>query len=112
MVTGGAFAPTGKGTRVTVTTVCPALMRTGSPRNARFKGRHRAEHAWFSVGDSLPVGLKDVSQYPNLIAELLRRDYSRSEIEKICSATAGGMPGPAASGRCRLFELIPSHADV
>ncbi len=37
------------------------------------------------VGDSLPVGLKDVSQYPNLIAELLRRDYSRSEIEKICS---------------------------
>jgi NAD(P)-dependent dehydrogenase (short-subunit alcohol dehydrogenase family) len=43
------------GSRVTVTTVCPALMRTGSPRNARFKGRHREEHAWFSVGDSLPI---------------------------------------------------------
>jgi NAD(P)-dependent dehydrogenase (short-subunit alcohol dehydrogenase family) len=43
------------GSRVTVTTVCPALMRTGSPRNARFKGRHREEHAWFSVGDSLPL---------------------------------------------------------
>src|SRR5262249_43237660 len=38
-----------------VTTVCPGLMRTGSPRNALFKGDNRAEYAWFSVADSLPV---------------------------------------------------------
>ena len=37
------------------------------------------------VGDSLPIGLKDVSDYPNLIAELLRRGYSPEDIEKICS---------------------------
>jgi membrane dipeptidase len=37
------------------------------------------------VGDSLPVGLKDVSKYPNLIAELLKRGYSDEDIEKICS---------------------------
>ena len=37
------------------------------------------------VGDSLPVGLKDVSTYPNLIAELLKRGYSAEDIEKICS---------------------------
>lgn len=36
------------------------------------------------VGDSLPTGLKDVSQYPNLIFELLKRGYSESDIEKIC----------------------------
>lgn len=36
------------------------------------------------VGDSLPTGLKDVSQYPNLIAELLKRGYSETDIEKIC----------------------------
>ena len=36
------------------------------------------------VGDSLPVGLKDVSQYPNLIYELLKRGYSEEDIEKIC----------------------------
>ena len=40
---------------VVVTTVCPGLMRTGSPRNATFKGRHREEYAWFSIADSLPV---------------------------------------------------------
>jgi membrane dipeptidase len=36
------------------------------------------------VGDSLPTGLKDVSEYPNLIEELLRRGYSEEDIEKIC----------------------------
>jgi membrane dipeptidase len=36
------------------------------------------------VGDSLPLGLKDVSTYPNLIAELLKRGYAPGDIEKIC----------------------------
>jgi NAD(P)-dependent dehydrogenase (short-subunit alcohol dehydrogenase family) len=40
---------------IVVTTVCPGLMRTGSPRNAIFKGQHRAEYAWFSISDALPV---------------------------------------------------------
>ena len=36
------------------------------------------------VGDTLPIGLKDVSMYPNLIAELLKRGYSKEDIEKLC----------------------------
>jgi NAD(P)-dependent dehydrogenase (short-subunit alcohol dehydrogenase family) len=40
---------------VKVVTVCPGLMRTGSPRHADFKGRYRKEYAWFSVADSLPL---------------------------------------------------------
>jgi NAD(P)-dependent dehydrogenase (short-subunit alcohol dehydrogenase family) len=40
---------------ILVTTANPTLMRTGSPRNAMFKGRHREEYAWFSVGDALPI---------------------------------------------------------
>ncbi len=40
---------------IVVTTVCPGLMRTGSPRNANFKGKHRDEYAWFSISDSLPL---------------------------------------------------------
>ena len=35
------------------------------------------------VGDSLPMGLKDVADYPNLIAEFLRRGYSEKDIAKI-----------------------------
>jgi NAD(P)-dependent dehydrogenase (short-subunit alcohol dehydrogenase family) len=40
---------------VAVTTVCPGLMRTGSPRNAGFKGKHRDEYAWFSISDATPL---------------------------------------------------------
>ena len=36
------------------------------------------------MGDSLPTGLKDVSQYPNLIFTLLKRGYSEEDIAKIC----------------------------
>ena len=36
------------------------------------------------LGDELPVGLKDVSQYPNLIAELLKRGYSEADVRLIC----------------------------
>lgn len=36
------------------------------------------------VGDSLPEGLKDVSDYPNLIHALLKRGYTEEDIEKIC----------------------------
>jgi short-subunit dehydrogenase len=39
-----------------VTTVTPGLMRTGSHVNAKFKGDHTAEYAWFSVSASLPLG--------------------------------------------------------
>ena len=37
------------------------------------------------VGDTLPIGLKDVSTYPNLVAGLLIRGYSEDDIEKILS---------------------------
>lgn len=36
------------------------------------------------VGDSLPMGLKDVSDFPNLIYVLLKRGYSSKDIKKIC----------------------------
>jgi membrane dipeptidase len=37
------------------------------------------------VGGQLPVGLKDVSCYPNLIYELLKKGYTETDIKKICS---------------------------
>jgi NAD(P)-dependent dehydrogenase (short-subunit alcohol dehydrogenase family) len=39
---------------ISVTTVCPGLMRTGSPRNAWFKAQHRKEYTWFTLSDVLP----------------------------------------------------------
>ena len=37
------------------------------------------------VSGQLPVGLKDVSCYPNLIYELLKKGYSEADIKKICA---------------------------
>ncbi len=39
---------------ITVTTVCPGLMRTGSPINAFVKGQFAKEYAWFAISDGLP----------------------------------------------------------
>ena len=39
---------------ISVTTVVPGLMRTGSPRNASFKAQHRKEYTWFTLSDTLP----------------------------------------------------------
>lgn len=39
---------------IRVTTVCPGLMRTGSPLNADIKGQHEREYAWFAISDSTP----------------------------------------------------------
>jgi len=36
------------------------------------------------VGDAVPVGLEDVSCYPNLIFALLKVGYSKADLRKIC----------------------------
>ncbi|MBN1818327.1 MAG: dipeptidase [Sedimentisphaerales bacterium] len=37
------------------------------------------------VGEHVPVGLEDVSKYPNLIYELLKLGYSEQDIRNICA---------------------------
>ena len=58
---------------VVVTSVFPGLMRTGSPRNATFKGRHRAEYAWFAISDSLPVTSINAERAASQIINACRR---------------------------------------
>ena len=51
------------------------------------------------VGPTLPIGLKDVSQYPNLFRVLLERGYSEADIEKIASGNV-----------FRVWQAVESHA--
>jgi hypothetical protein len=55
-----------------VTTVVPGLMRTGSPRNADFKGQNQLEHAWFSISDSLPGLSMDAERAARQIIDATR----------------------------------------
>jgi len=63
---------------VYVTTVCPGLMRTGSPRNAMFKSQHRAEYAWFSITGSLPFASMSADRAAAQIIRACR--YGRAKI--------------------------------
>jgi len=51
------------------------------------------------VGDSLPEGLRDVSQYPNLVRVLLERGHSRADIEKILGGNS-----------LRVWQAVEDHA--
>jgi short-subunit dehydrogenase len=59
--------------KVVVTTVCPGLMRTGSPVNAMFKGQRPHEYAWFAIADSLPLASIDARRAARQILGACRR---------------------------------------
>ena len=61
------------------------------------------------VGDSLPVGLKSVADYPNLIAELLRRGYSESDVRKICGENVLRALAAAAQVAHELERTVSHH---
>jgi NAD(P)-dependent dehydrogenase (short-subunit alcohol dehydrogenase family) len=69
---------------IVVTTVCPGLMRTGSPLNAFFKGQHRAEYTWFSLTDALPL----VSQSAERAARQIIAACKRGDAEVVLSLPA------------------------
>jgi hypothetical protein len=69
---------------IVVTTVCPGLMRTGSPRKAFFKGQHRAEYAWFSISDALPL----ISQNAERAARQVIAACKRGDAEVVLSLPA------------------------
>ncbi len=69
---------------IAVTTICPGLMRTGSPRNAGFKGKHRYEYAWFSISDASPL----VSVSAENAARQIVRASQRGRAELVISVPA------------------------
>jgi NAD(P)-dependent dehydrogenase (short-subunit alcohol dehydrogenase family) len=73
----GLRAELGRGP-VTVTTVVPGLMRTGSHLRARFTGQAGKEFTWFSLGASLPLLSMDAERAARQIVGAVRE--RRAEI--------------------------------
>jgi NAD(P)-dependent dehydrogenase (short-subunit alcohol dehydrogenase family) len=95
---------------IRVMTICPGLMRTGSPRHALFKGRHRAEYAWFSISDALPLLSMDAERAARQIVEAVRR----GEVERVLSVPArvavaarSLFPGLTAGVLAGVNRLLP-----
>jgi NAD(P)-dependent dehydrogenase (short-subunit alcohol dehydrogenase family) len=58
---------------ISVTTVVPGLLRTGSHKNASFKGQHRKEFTWFSLGASNPLVSMAADRAARQILDTARR---------------------------------------
>lgn len=98
------------GEGIQVSTICPGLMRTGSPRHAWFKGRHRAEYAWFSVADSLPLVSMSAERAARQIVDTLRfgdADRVLSVPARIGATLHGVCPGLTAELLGLVNRLLP-----
>ncbi len=96
---------------VLVTTVCPGLMRTGSPPNALFKGRHRAEYAWFSLGAAAPLLSIDAERAARKIVRACRRGQARLIITppaKVAALVNELAPGLVTRALSLVDALLPA----
>lgn len=101
--------------RVYVTTVIPGLMRTGSPENAEFKARHRAEYTWFSIADSLPFLSVDVTTAAREIADATERGdavVTISLLAKIAAIVHGAFPSFVCEANGILAHLLPRNGGI
>ena len=98
---------------IAVTTAIPGLMRTGSPRNAIFRGKHRAEYAWFSIADSLPGISVSANEASRRILAAARRGDAEvlfpavARLAVIASAVAPNLTASALALAGRLMPGAP-----
>ncbi|MBV9396371.1 MAG: SDR family oxidoreductase [Bryobacterales bacterium] len=81
---------------VKVITIAPGLMRTGSYRQAEFKGNHQQEAAWFSISSSLPLMSMGAERAARQIVAAVRRGDSEKILSTQASLLAranGAFPG-------------------
>ena len=100
---------------IIVTTVCPGLMRTGSPVNAMFKGRRPQEYAWFAISDSLPLTSIDARRAARQIVEACRRGDAELVITlqaKLAILARTLAPETFADFMGLMNRLLPGPASV
>ena len=95
---------------IQVSTICPGLMRTGSSRHALFKGRHRAEYAWFSISDSLPFTSMSAEEAAAEIVDVLRTGRAHRVLSRpaqMGSLLHGLFPGATAAFLGAVNRMLP-----
>ena len=90
---------------ITVTTIVPGLLRTGSYFNALFKGSKTGEFVWFSLGDNLPGGSISAERAAREIVAATRRG-SAERILSVPASLLSRLNGLAPSTAGHLLTLI------
>ncbi|MBD2721981.1 SDR family NAD(P)-dependent oxidoreductase [Hymenobacter armeniacus] len=99
---------------ITVTTVCPGLLRTGSPDHALVKGQQKKEFAWFSIADSLPGITMSAEQAARQIWNACRRgdgEIILSLPAKLLAAFHGLLPGTTTDILSWLNRALPATGE-
>jgi NAD(P)-dependent dehydrogenase (short-subunit alcohol dehydrogenase family) len=95
---------------ITVTTVVPGLMRTGSPVNAWFKGDREREFDWFSIASATPLTTMSAKRAARRIVLAAKR--GETEVTLTWQATLlrifhGVFPGATADVLSLIDRLLP-----
>lgn len=99
---------------ILVTTVFPGLMRTGSPFNALFKGRHSGEFTWFSLFDALPISSMDAQRAARQIVEACRvgAPYLTISVQaQLAIRFSQLFPNLTAASMVLMNRLLPAPTD-
>lgn len=93
-----------------VITVIPGLMRTGSPVNAIFKGKHHAEFTWFDLADSLPLLSMSAQKAARSIVQATRKNKAEITLTlpaKLLARFHGLFPGMTMKMMSITDRLLP-----
>lgn len=95
---------------ICVTSIAPRLMRTGSPRNADFKGQHQKEYAWFMLADSLPLLTMSARRAARAMVSAI--EHARAELfllpfGRALMATRALFPELSAAALSLVSRLLP-----
>jgi short-subunit dehydrogenase len=96
---------------IIVSTIVPGLMRTGSPRNATFKGNHEREYAWFAVSDSLPGLSMSAARAARRIVRAVEHGEAHVVLglpAHIAALAHGLFPGAVLRSLSAVNALLPS----
>jgi NAD(P)-dependent dehydrogenase (short-subunit alcohol dehydrogenase family) len=98
-------------TGISVTTVVPGLMRTGSHLNAEFGGEQEAEYRWFALGASAPY---PVAIGADRAARLIVRAAKRGQAEctyplsaVVAARVSGLLPGVTTNTLALFDRFLP-----
>lgn len=99
---------------ILVSTVTPGLMRTGSPRQALFKGDRRKEYAWFAISDSLPLLSMSSDRAARRIVRALERGEPHLTLgvpAKLAALANGIAPNLVSRALTLANSLLPRGSD-
>jgi hypothetical protein len=102
---------------ISITTVMPGLMRTGSHKNAFFKGQHGKEFAWFSMGAGNPLISMDADRAAGQILDAARRGQPEltitlaARLAAIAQALLPNVTADLMKLTARLLPRMPIRPD-